>query len=62
MKCIIVVPFRYPVKRGNYSTILDSDLDYFRKVVGEAGVVTSDLDGYNTDWLGEISRNYITHL
>ena len=39
--------------RGNYSTINPSDLSFFRDVLGDSGVITTDLDGYNTDWLSK---------
>jgi hypothetical protein len=29
------------------------DVDHFRSIVGDTGVLTSDLEGYNTDWLGK---------
>ena len=43
---------RYPgLKRGQFAKIEQGDLDHFRAVLGPDGVLTDDLDGYNTDWL-----------
>ena len=43
---------RYPgLKRGQFANIEQGDLDHFRAVLGSDGVLTDDLDGYNTDWL-----------
>ncbi|KAF2358115.1 FAD-linked oxidase C-terminal [Trinorchestia longiramus] len=42
---------RYPVQRGAYGSITSEDLDFFRSIVGESCVLTSDLESYNTDWL-----------
>ena len=42
---------RYRIKRGDFSEITEEDVDFFRSVLGKEGVLTSDLDVYNTDWL-----------
>ena len=46
---------RYPhVKRGNYATITDTDVAFFRGLMPEEGRVLTavdDVQGYNVDWL-----------
>lgn len=44
---------RYPqLKRGAYSEVNDEDLTVFEKLIpGRVLTGTSELDGYNTDWL-----------
>lgn len=47
---------RYPhVKRGDYATLSQEDVSFFREVLPEASQVLTtaeDLQGYNTDWMG----------
>ncbi|XP_063410334.1 D-2-hydroxyglutarate dehydrogenase, mitochondrial-like [Mytilus trossulus] len=44
---------RYPnLKRGGYSALTDKDLSVFEKLIpGRVLTGSSELDGYNTDWL-----------
>ena len=45
---------RYPhvKRRADLSMLTDGDLAHFERLVGADNVLTTDLDGYNTDWLG----------
>jgi len=56
------VPFttnRYPnLQRKPFAQVNEHDLDKFKSFVGESNVLTSDLDGYNTDWLGTVRGEY----
>ncbi|KAL0480498.1 D-2-hydroxyglutarate dehydrogenase, mitochondrial [Acrasis kona] len=31
----------------------EEDVNHFKSIVGESGVLTTDIEGYNTDWLGK---------
>lgn len=38
----------------------ENTVSYFEKLLGKTNVLTQDLDGYNTDWLGIYrGQNYI---
>ena len=45
---------RYPnVKRGNFSSLTQHDLDFFRSVCSPSGVIddVDELSGFNIDWM-----------
>lgn len=43
---------RYPhVKRGSYAELSDRHLQQFESILDKNRVLTSDLRGYNEDWL-----------
>jgi FAD/FMN-containing dehydrogenase len=48
-----------PIARGEYGTVEDADLDFFRSTCGDSGVLTDqdDLEKYNEDWLGKWKGN-----
>jgi FAD/FMN-containing dehydrogenase len=43
------------ITRGDYATVEDADLAFFRSTCGDSGVLTDadDLEKYNEDWLGK---------
>lgn len=39
------------VKTKKFNELKASHVDRFREIIGQNGVKTEDLDGFNTDWL-----------
>ncbi|KAB0797634.1 hypothetical protein PPYR_08627 [Photinus pyralis] len=46
----------YNVRRGNYSVLQDSHIDFFQEIVGEERVIMdeTDLNRYNIDWYNQV--------
>eukprot|EP00127_Corallochytrium_limacisporum_P001355 Clim_evm11s53 gene=Clim_evmTU11s53 len=46
-----------PASRGDFSQVSDKDFNAFSKIVGDNNILTdpTEMEGYNTDWLGKYS-------
>lgn len=59
-KLIHILQDRYPVKRGNFSQITDSDVKHFESILGGPSRVinsSSDAEIYNIDFMGSVRGN-----
>src|SRR5271156_4871677 len=53
------------VQRGSYAKLEDSDVAFFRRILGTTRVLTGaeeSLDGYNEDWLKSVKGSNLGHL
>lgn len=56
---VVFTTSRYPnLRKKGFAKVTDSDLKLFESLVGPTNVLTSDLEGYNTDWLKTVKGNH----